>query len=225
MKISSILIRSNCQDDKGFSLLQDVFDMYDLDFEENEDGFEDDEDIIELDLENGEEIFNFLCDEALVFDSAKVCRNVLLSTKCIDCKNTFEAHCPLSGHGILKKCDTEDNRIFTYPTVLFMAKFKLLFKKVQTVLPFICHEKLLSKKLITYLDNETLEGLGCYNHRADISEKIKKETVKLNIEVFRKEINNILVKKNLEPLENQHDIYNKAFKAQKKGAGKHESNV
>lgn len=199
--------------------------MYDMDFDEIEDGFEDDEDIIELDLDNREESFSFLCDEALMFDSAKVCRNVLLSTKCSDCKNTLEAYCPLTGHGILKKCDTEDNRTFTYPTVLFMSKFKLLFKKVQTVLPFICHEKLLSKKLITSLNKNTLEGLGCSDHRTDISKTIKKEIVKLNIEVFRKEINNILVKKKLEPLENQHEIYNKAFKAQKKGAGKHESNV
>lgn len=42
-------IRSNCQDDKGFALLQNVIDIYDMDWEESDDEFEDDEDIVEDD--------------------------------------------------------------------------------------------------------------------------------------------------------------------------------
>lgn len=216
-------IRSNCQDDKGFSLLQDVFDIYDMDFDEIEEEFEDDEDIVELDIDNEEETSNFLSDEALVIESANVCRNVLRTTECNDCKNTLEAYCPLTDHGILKKCEISSNaeyRCFTYPTLLFMSSFKLLFKKVRTLLPFICHEKSISKQLITSLDSDALVGLGCRNHCLDVSQKIKKAIVKENIDLFRKEINNILSKKLLEH-ESHHDIYIKAFKAQKKGVGKH----
>lgn len=216
-------IRSNCQDDKGFALLQNVIDIYDMDFEDSEDEFEDDEDIIQLDIDNEEVILNFLADEALVFESANACRNVLLITKCSACKNTLEAYSSLTQHGVLKKFEiTSDgeNRI-TYPTLLFTSNFKLLFKKVQTLLPFICHEKLLSRKLIKSLDMDALVGLGCREHWSDISQKIKKVTVKLNIDIFRKEINNILRKNIVEPFENQQDIYSKAFKTQKKGVGKH----
>lgn len=212
-------IRSNCQDDKGFGLLQNVIDIYDMDFEESEDEFEDEEDIVQLDIDNEEVISNFLADEALVYESANVCRDVLLTSKCNDCKDTLEAYCPLTEHGILKKCEISsdaENRIFTYPTLLFMYSFKLLFKKVQTLLPFICYEKFLSQQLITSLDSDELVGLGCPEHSLDITRKIKKLTVKLNIDMFRKEINNILCKKMVQPLENQNDIYNKAFKAQKK---------
>lgn len=217
-------IRSNCQDDKGFALLQDVFDIYDEDFEESEDIFEDDEDIIELDLDGGEEVSNVLADESLMFESATACRQVLTSNKCIDCKNTLEAYCPLGEHGILKQCEVSsnpENRFFSYPTVLFTSKFKSLFKKVQTILPFICHEKLLSQKLVSYLGSDVLEGLGCSIHCSDISQKIKKIAVNENINALRKDVNNILCKKIIEPVEGQHDIYSKAFKALKKGVGKH----
>lgn len=219
-------IRSNCQDDKGFALLQNVIDMYDMDCEESEDEFEDDEDILELGIDNEEITPNFLADEALVLESANACRDVLVTSKCDACKNTLEAYCPLTQHGILKKCEiTSDaeKRTFTYPTVLFMSNFKLLFKKVQILLPFICDEKFLSRKLITSLDSSALAGLGCSEHSEYISQKIKKITVKLAIDMFRKEINLILRKKIVEPFENQHDIYNKAFKAQKH-VGKHVQN-
>ncbi len=218
-------ISSNCQDDKGFALLQDVFDIYDEDlFEESEEIFEDDEDIIELDLGGGEEVSNILADESLMFESSNVCRQVLASNKCIDCENTLEAYCPLGEHGILKQCEVSsnpENHLFSYPTALFTSQFKLLFKKVQTILPFICHEKLLSQKLVSYLGSDVLEGLGCSIHCSDIAQKIKKIAVNENINILRKDINKILRKKIIEPVEGQHAIYSKAFKTQKKGVGKH----
>lgn len=159
-----------------------------------------------------------------MFECATVCRKVLDATKCDDCTNTLEAFCPLTAHGILMQCEyssNPENRIFTYPTALFMSKFKVLFKKVQTLLPFVCHEKLVSQKLITSLGGDVLQGLGCSEHCLDISQKIKNATVKQNINLFRKEINDILRKQILEPWENQHEIFSKAFMAQKKGVGKH----
>lgn len=41
--------------------------------------------------------------------------------------------------------------------------------------------------------------------------------------MFRKQINDILRRRNLVPIENQHDIYNTAFKTvkKKKGVGKY----
>lgn len=216
-------IGSNCQDDKSSSLLQDVYDLYDMDCEESEDELDDD---VELVVDNENVDSSFLEEEALVFESSKVCRNVLLSTKCTSCKYTLEAHSLLSQHGIIEQCNipsNTENQIFTYPTLLFMSNFKLLFKKVQVLLPFICHENLLSRKLMTILDSDELVGLGCPEHSSDISRKIKKATVKLNIDMFKKEINDILRKKTLQPVDNQHDIYNKAFKTikRKKGVGKY----
>lgn len=231
-------MRSNCQDDKSFALLQDVYDFYDMDFNENElDDDEDvnklnedivelDEDIVELDVDIEDDDLNFLVDGALVYESSKVCKDVLVTTKCEACRNTLESYCPLTQHDIVTQCEittSTENRTFTYPTLAFMSNFKLLFKKIEILLPFICHENCLSRKLVTSLGSDVLADLGCLEHSLDISQKIKKAIVKLNIDIFRKQINDILRKTNLEPLENQHDIYNKAFKTVKKrkGVGKY----
>lgn len=102
-----------------------------------------------------------------------------------------------------------------------MSKFKLIFKKAQTLLPFICHENLLSRKLLASLKSDALVILGCPEHSSDIAQKIKKTTVKLTMDIFRKEINDILRRKTLKAPENKHLIYNKAFEAVKKSVGKY----
>lgn len=216
-------IKSNCEDDRGFALLQDVTDIYDLDLGASADEIEDDEDIVQLDVENSSETLPNTNDEAFVLDSANVCAKVLLATKCIDCRNTLEAYYPLAQHDILKKLEPTtnvQNRLFTYPTVLFTSKFKLLFEKVNVLLPFICHERSLSKKLIASLDDEVLGGLGCEDHTLDVSNKIKAAVVSLNIDIFKKKITNIL-RKQIDGFEDLHDIYDKAFNAQRKGVRKY----
>lgn len=95
-------IRSNCQDDKGFALLQNVIDIYDMD-EGSKEEFKDDEDIIELDMkgedEEQEELSaSFLREETLLMESANVCGKVLAKNECEACENTLKAYVPLDSH-------------------------------------------------------------------------------------------------------------------------------
>lgn len=220
-------MNSNCQDDKSYSLLQDLYEFYDMDIEEEKDEFHDDDDIIEFELEEEDTLDqNFFESEALVYEASSVCRDVLRTTKCVSCKNTIESYCPLDQHGIILQCEnTSDpaNRLFTYPTLLFVSKFKILFKRIEVLLPLICHENEFSRKIIALLNNYSLSGLGCAEHTSDMSQKIKNTTVKLGIQIFTKQVNDILSKKTLEPSQPQNVICEKAFDiiTKKKGIGKY----
>lgn len=219
-------IKSNCQDDKCFSLLQDVHDFYDMDFDDDDDEeVDDDEDIIDLDVDLGEMDLGAMYTEVLAYESGNVCRKVLDQTKCESCKNTLEAHSPLVQHGIIHECSRggHDSNFFTYPTLLFTNEFSILTKKIEVLLPLICHEKELCKKLIASIENLKLQGLGCKEHCVNIAQRIKNATVKVAVSNFMKTVNGILAKKILQMSTNQHSIHEKAFKIlkKKKGVGKY----
>lgn len=143
------------------SLFYKTYDFYDIDCDENEDEFDDEDDIIELDKDmveldvdiEGVDL-DFLTNGALDYESSNVCKDILLTTKCETCKDTLESYCPLTQHGVIKQLEftpDSENRMFTYPTLAFMSNFKLLFKKVEILLPFICHESFISRKLMSSL--------------------------------------------------------------------------
>lgn len=213
--------KSNCQDDKSTALLQNVYEFYDMDFEHEEE-VDDDEDIIELDVIVEEETDSNLFEaESLIWESGKVCKNVLSRIKCQECVNTVEAYRPLTQHGIIQQCDANSGQkdsLFTYPTVLFMDVFRLLSKEVDILLPFICHEQKLLAKLVSSLNSCSMESLGCEKHSAEVSLQIKRETAKYRIYQLTKQVNNIFSKKTTEVFPFFNEIHKKAFKV--KGIGK-----
>lgn len=217
-------ISANCEDDGNKSLLRNVCELYDdptliMKDNEPEESNGDGELAINLEVTNDELVeLKFIEGEALVAESGKVCKSITTSTKCELCKSTIESHCPLSGHRIITAIDL-DIPILTYPTVLFICRFKLLFKTVETLLPFVCQEKKLFQKIIASLKNVDLEGIGCREHETEIGLKMKKLAVKSCVTNF---INGILTKKIVDPLPNQTVIHKKAFEIlkKKKGVGK-----
>lgn len=241
--VSKHSIASNCEEDDNTSLLTDVYELYDdtttsEDNEPKKRSADDDTNISEdkepknrsaddepeIDLEvNIDELpkLTVIDDNALILESGTACKTVTSSTKCELCKFTLEAYCPLDTHLIITANDSAIPQL-TYPTLLFMSRFKLLFQTVVTILPFICHEKNLLKKLISSLNNIDLEGIGCKEHKLEIAFKMKKTACKDGIMNFMKEINGILSRKIIEPLPNQSVIHEKAFDIvkKKKGIGK-----
>lgn len=218
-------IAGNCEEDDNTSLLENVRELYDMgELSENDESNECDQDEPAIDLQvTIDELaeLKFIENEALVFESSKICMSISKSAQCEVCKGTLEARCPLKEHGIITAHDT-NIPLLTYPSLLFMGRFKLIFKSVETILPFICHEKNLLRKLISSLDNIDLRGIGCEEHRSVIALKLKQGTAKLCLTNFIKEINCILSKKIIEPKSNETVIEKKAFEIlrKKKGVGK-----
>lgn len=215
-------LRSNCLNDKNVALLQDVYDFYDMDFEEVNDEVDDDENIIELEVDTDDLDMNFFETEAIVYEASDVCRKILSKTKCVSCRNTLEASCPLKPHGMLQECEITSDpayQFFTYPTLLFLSKFKTLYKKIEILLPLICHENTMSCNLMSSVEHFSLAGLGCKEHAEAISQIIKKATVKWCVNIFTKQINDILARKTLEHPQDQHKIHEKAFEIVKKRRG------
>lgn len=216
-------ISSNCENDGNKSLLRNVCDLYDdpsliMSSERNENNYEE-KAVIDLEINNGELAeFEFVESEALTSVSGKVCRDIIASTDCESCKFTLEAYVPMPEHRIILAADSPILQL-TYPTVAFMNQFKLLFKTVETLLPFICHEKHLLQTLNNSLNNVDLNDIGCKEHKAVISQKMKKVTVSICVTTFLKEINGILSKKITEPLPNQSALHQKAFDIVKKRKG------
>lgn len=215
----------NCEEDDNTSLLESVRELYDMDdIPKNDESEECDKDEPSIDLEVTIDQLvelKFIENEALVFESSKICNSILISAKCEVCKGTLEACCPLKEHGIITANDI-NIPLLTYPSLLFMGRFRLIFKSVETILPFICHEKNLLRKLMSSLDNIDLDGVGCEEHTPVIALKLKQGTAKLCLTNFIKEINGILSKKIIEPKSNQTVIEKKAFEIlrKKKGVGK-----
>lgn len=223
-------ISGNCEDDGNKSLLKNVCELYDdPDLIMKDNGPKQSNDDVAIDLEVAfEELaeLKFIENDALVAESGKACKSIITSTKCELCQSSIKTCRPLIEHRIITSIDS-DIPLLTYPTVLFMGRFKLLFKTVETLIPFVCHEKNLFQQLMSSLSNVDLKGIGCKEHESEIAFIMKKVTVKICATNFINQINGILSKNILEPLPNQSLIHKKAFEIlkKKKGIGKYGQNM
>lgn len=219
-------VYSNCEEDGDKSLLKNVCELYDpndpntimIDSIDNEAeaNFDVGEELIKLEIDVDEiSELKFIENEAMTLISGKACKHVIASSKCESCKNTLAAYCPLDAHLVISAIDSVIPRL-TYPTMLFMNRFKLLLQSIEITLPYVCHEKNLSKKLMASLSNVDVAGIGCDEHAEDIACKMKKTAINICLASFIKQINGILTKKILEPLPNQSVIHTKAFAILKK---------
>lgn len=224
-------IYSNCEEDGDRSLLKNVCELYDDLNTFMTDSIDND---AEAKMDVGEELVKLEVDidglfemssvenEAMALISGTACKDVIASTKCESCINTLEAYCPLESHRAINAIDSVIPRL-TYPTLLFMNRFKLLYQSVEITLPFVAHEKNLFRKLIASLSDVDVVGIGCKEHRDEIACKMKKVAINICLANFIKQINGILTKKIVEPLPGQSVIHSKAFEILKKkrGIGKH----
>lgn len=223
-------IAGNCEEDDNTSLLENVYDLYCVDDVSESDESEaktfkqnkSDDDGIQLDLTIDQlPEPKFVENDALALESSNTCQLVSASTKCELCKCTLEAYCPLDAHRIITSVDS-NIPARTYPTLLFLTRFKLIYKAVETILPFISQEKNLLRKLISSLDNIDCDGLGCEEHKSEISCEIKKATAKVCLSNYIRQLNCILRKQDIDPVFNRSVMHQKAFDIvkKKKGIGK-----
>lgn len=228
-------LAGNCEEDDDTSLLKNVYDLYDVDevsaIDESKEihateaskqsNTDDDAVQLEIGIDQLSEL-KFVENDALALDSSSACKLVAASTNCQLCICTLEAYCPLSAHRIVTSLDS-NIPVRTYPTLLFMTRFKLIYKAVETILPFISHERNLLKKLVSSLGNIDCNGLGCNEHKSEIAYELKKSAAKVCLANYIRQLNCILRKENIDPTSNRSEMHQKAFDMvkKKKGIGKY----
>lgn len=219
-------IYSNCEDDGSKSLLKNVCDLYEdpeliMNSVNNNSANDTDDYAATIDVEVSEHELvetKFIENDALTAASNNAYSSIFTSIHCDLCKEIVQIDNPLKEHRILQAIGIQN-----YPSSVFIDRYKLMFKTIETVLPYICHEKQLFQKLISSLNGVDLSGIGCTLHESVIVLKMKRNVVNFCVSNFIKQINGILTKKIIEPVPNQSVIHEKAFEILKKkrGIGKH----
>lgn len=219
-------IKSNCEADKSTPLLTNLrnfFLKYDVveetetnssDYDTDDDD-EDDKIVFDpLHIFTNNDI-NFIDNEALKNVSSSICDKMLKITKCPNCRKTLE-----TSYNPNDQCDSETLK---HPSDLFNNNFQKLVSGMNDVLPNICVEKHLRKRLMEQLNKIVLDKMGCIKHHKEVEENFKEQTSFYGIVTFTKNINDLLNGKNtiLPPNFNQIEELAYIFKAKKKHIGKH----
>lgn len=230
---SSHSIKSNCEPDLSKPLLNEMNEFFLSDNNENNDtveaksvdsnlncikndGYEYDYDPITIDVEFCGKKINCLDNNSVLSDSCNtVCNKILQVTDCHKCRKSLETP--------IYQDKTSQNTI-NQPSDLFKKNFLNIINDVNIILPQICEQKLLQKKLLKYInDDKNIDKIGCSRHNAYIDLKIKEFTIVSGIQSFCKNINDFLSGKNLKLTNASNFIEEKAFKfnQKKKQVGKH----
>lgn len=188
---------------------------------------------------------NFVEDKAISCDSSVICRKLLKITHCQDCINTLQTSNPQAQTNednlafgnpnatttfidILRATDPqaqidEDNFSFGSPTATFTRNFKNLHRIVKDIIPSLCAEKNLKKKIIAHIETLEFDEIGCPQHETILTSKLKELTVHFGIILFCKNINSILSGKITSIPVYANNIENLALsiKKKRKNIGKH----
>lgn len=218
-------IKCNCEPDSSTPLLTDLnkfFLNYNNDVNETDinshDSDSDDDDVAivfdPLHTFSNNEI-SFINNEALSNVSSSVCDKMLKITKCLNCRKTLET--PLNPN------DHYDSDTPKHPSDIFKDNFKKLVCGMNDVLPNICVEKCLRRKLVEQLDKIEIHKMGCIKHHEIVESNFKEQTAFYGIVTFTKNINDLLSGKNiiLPPDFNHLEELAYIFNQKKKHIGKH----
>lgn len=213
-------IKSNCEPDTSKALLTDLnkfFLNYDVvketDSNSDESDTDDDDNTGVFDplfiFSNNE--IDFINNEAIADVSSSVCDKMLKITECINCRKTLETSSNPNDDTLKQPSDT------------FKNNFKKLVGGINDVLPNICVEKFLRKKLLEQLDKIEIDKMGCIKHQNIVESKFKEQTAFYGIVTFTKNVNNLLNGKNTELPPNYNSLEELAyiFNQKKKHIGKH----
>ncbi len=130
--------------------------------------------------------FNVINSEAISYVSSSVCDKMLKIIKCSDCRETLEASM-IDDTVNFEECD-----IPKQPSDLFNTNFRKLLCGMNDVLPDICAEKNLRKKLIDQLDKIEILSMGCSEHCEEVETNMKEQTAFYGIVTFTKNVNDLL---------------------------------
>lgn len=232
-------IKSNCEPDFSKPLLTDMQELFlndkckeseeindkekenDCDLTSNlncskNDGYEYDYDPISVNIQiSAKEIdsINSIRDQALANASNVVCDKLLQVTKCQKCRETLET---TAFH--------DSQNTANFPSTLFIKNFTNVVNAINIILPSICEQKLLKKKLLKYIDDDIdVEQMGCSKHYMEVELKFKDYCSVYGILTFCKNINDLLSGKNQNLARDCNIIEESAHKfyQKKKHIGKH----
>lgn len=151
-------------------------------------------------------------------DSSLICDKILKTTKCVSCRKTLESPSNINDHDSTDEHDTPKR-----PSDIFNINFKRIVFGLNDVLPEICAEKCLKRKLLEELHKIEIHKMGCPKHHLEVAAKLKHETAFYGIVTFIKSINDLLCGKNqtLRPGFNYVEELAHIFYQKKKRIGKH----
>lgn len=229
-------IKSNCEQDLSQPLLTDMHefflndkrckkdtdendDNFNLKFSKN-DGYEYDYDPISINIKFSDMEVNSIYDETLSNAASIVCDKVLKATICRKCRETLET---TTSQGQEIKSDHQNT--INHPSDLFIKNYIHLANAIDIILPEICEQKFLKKKLREYIDDDNIDidRMGCSKHHEEVEVKFKECCLIYLIISFCKKINDHLSGKNLILARNANIIETSAHKffQKKKHIGKY----
>lgn len=180
-------IGSNCEEDKSIALLNNIDELL-LNYKklptkeiQNED------EILEtvvFDQIFAEEELDFVEEESISNASSVVCQKLLKLTDCSECKRKLQAPSAVS--------ERTSNLDITLPSQMFKRYFKNIFCGANLVIPYLCSEVSLMKKVKSYIDPIQVSEIGCLKHDIEMSMKLKQCTVHYALIKFCKNINSFL---------------------------------
>lgn len=216
-------IKSNCEPDTSKALLTDLNKFF-LNYDVVKETVSNSDDIDDSDTEEDgdtavfDPLFHFsnndvdfINNEAIANVSSSVCDKMLKITHCLNCRKTLET-----------SSNTNDDTL-SRPSDTFKNNFKKLVCGINDVLPNICVEKFLRKRLLEQLDKIEIDKMGCIKHHDFVESKFKEQTAFYGIVTFTKNVNDLLSGRNkvLPPNHNFLEELAYIFNQKKKHIGKH----
>lgn len=128
------------------------------------------EETIAFNAQSLETKVDFIEFEAVSYASSLICQKLIKFTKCEECKNNLQSMAE---------------------TALISCVEKVLCR-LNEIIPHICYEESLKKKLLNHIQSIEIDDIGCSEHNQEISEKIKHLGADHIILTFCNGINKIL---------------------------------
>lgn len=214
-------VGSNCEEDKFIPLLSNINEMV-LDYQEQTEQTDDDNKENEVDMLEaivfdtlfGEKELNFVETESISNQSSVICQKIMQLTNCDDCKSSLQEPSVLlekSGMDIIS------------PSQAFKTQFETVFCGLNIVIPHLCFEKSVKKKVLSHIETIQVSSIGCVEHCNEMAKIFKDLTANYALKRFCTNINSILSgKTSILPL-NPNIIQEKAliFRLKRKRIGKY----
>lgn len=222
---SSNSIYTNCENDASVPLLQNIHELI-AQYEKsasNDNGVDSGNrgNMCDIDGLNPEGIdidplftvpdMNFLDSKGMVYESSHICRKLVQKVDCQDCLCT------------ILTVQEDDSLSFKSPSDTFIQIFKSLQNVINDIIPRLCAEKSLKKKILSLLETLRIEKIGCSEHADVIMLNLKELCIHFGIVLFCQNINNILSGKikSIPPHANNIQVLALDFKKTRKNIGKY----
>lgn len=155
-----ISLNANCQDDQSAAPVNDVQKLID----HKDDAKEDDDEILDavvFDPIFVEEDLQNVHNESISWASSSVCQKLNEKLECDSCKETIET----SDYGRAR------------PSLEFELKFQRLLSWVNQIIPDLCSEHEISKKILDAVSDFDCTDFGCDDHKCILATNFKKCTI------------------------------------------------